>query len=642
MMSNWIPLHLHTHYSLLDGLSKPIQVARRCSDLGYEACAITDHGTISGVVSFTKSMRSKGIKPILGCEFYICKSDPTIRKIENRSLNHLVVLAKNKAGWETLLKLTSRSNDEDVFYFKPRIDLNMLSHYNEGKNLIGFSGHMGSDLASILFEDCKLAYDSKTYEEAEALLRRDWKEQATALAVRHRDIFGEGNFFIEIQLIDKENSPASEVISKCLREVSRFTGIPPLATADSHYPTKEDAVDQRILLCSGLKTTIKKVEVALASGEDVALSCFFRSNNYHIPSPEEIEVLHTEEEISNTKLVADSCEDYTILGNPMLPKYTCPDGMEENEYLKQLCRKGWRKFLINTQKIDSEEKKNTYLNTVLKEFKVIQAANLAGYLLIVRDIVEYVKAQGWLPGPGRGSAAGSLVSYLVGITQIDPIEFNLIFERFYNAGRNTKDHVSLPDIDIDVPTEKREQVIEYIKNKYEKSNVGQMVTFGRLQGRSALKEVLRVHDACSFEEMNSITKQLPQEHEISDQLQDMDEEDRSIIRWTLINHPDALEDYCKIDEEQELSGKYAKLFEQAMRIEGTYKSQGKHAAGVVISSQNLGEVCPMVRETAGSEKIAGMEMEDLEAMGHVKFDILGINLLDKVMGIKNQLLTGVI
>jgi DNA polymerase-3 subunit alpha len=293
-------------------------------------------------------------------------------------------------------------------------------------------------------------------------------------------------------------------------------------------------------------------------------------------------------------------------------------------------------------KIDSEEKKDAYLNTVLKEFKVIQAANLAGYLLIVRDIVEYVKDQGWLPGPGRGSAAGSLVSYLVGITQIDPIEFNLIFERFYNAGRNTKDHVSLPDIDIDVPTEKREQVIEYIKNKYEKSNVGQMVTFGRLQGRSALKEVLRVHDACSFEEMNSITKQLPQEHEISDQLQDMDEEDRSIIRWTLINHPDALEDYCKIDEEQELSGKYAKLFEQAMRIEGTYKSQGKHAAGVVISSQNLGEVCPMVRETAGSEKIAGMEMEDLEAMGHVKFDILGINLLDKVMGIKNQLLTGVI
>jgi DNA polymerase-3 subunit alpha len=223
----------------------------------------------------------------------------------------------------------------------------------------------------------------------------------------------------------------------------------------------------------------------------------------------------------------------------------------------------------------------------------------------------------------------------VGITQVDPIEYGLIFERFYNAGRNTEDHISLPDIDIDVPASRRDDTINYIRDKYGHSKVSQMVTFGRLQGRSALKEVLRMNEACGYDEMNVITKSLPPEHEISDQLADMD--DPSVIRWTLINQPEVLREYCRMNDEGELEGDYAKLFEQAMRIEGTFKSQGKHAAGVVISSNNLNEVCPMVRDKSSSEKMAGMEMNDLEAMGHVKFDVLGISLLDKVMGIRDQL-----
>ena len=218
---------------------------------------------------------------------------------------------------------------------------------------------------------------------------------------------------------------------------------------------------------------------------------------------------------------------------------------------------------------------------------------------------------------------------------MDPIEFDLLFERFYNAGRNTQDHISLPDIDIDVPASKRDEVINYIRSKYGTVQVGQMVTFGRLQGRSALKEVLRMNEACSFDEMNVITKSLPHEHEISDLLTDMDEP--SVIKWALINQPDILRDYCRIDDSGELEGEYSKLFEQAMRIEGTFKSQGKHAAGVVISSHNLSDVCPMVRDKKGCEKIAGMEMTDLEAMGHVKFDILGVSLLDKLMGVRDQL-----
>ena len=223
----------------------------------------------------------------------------------------------------------------------------------------------------------------------------------------------------------------------------------------------------------------------------------------------------------------------------------------------------------------------------------------------------------------------------MGITQVDPIEYGLIFERFYNAGRNTDDHVSLPDIEIDVPASKRDETIDNIRNKYGQQRVGQMVTFGRLQGRSALKEVLRMNEACGFDEMNSITKSLPHEHEISDQLAEMD--DPSVIKWTLMNQPETLRDYCRLNDDGKLEGDYSKLFSQAMRIEGTFKSQGKHAAGVVISSHSLNKVCPMVRDKKGSEKIAGMEMNDLEAMGHVKFDILGISLLDKIMGVRNQL-----
>ena len=331
--------------------------------------------------------------------------------------------------------------------------------------------------------------------------------------------------------------------------------------------------------------------------------------------------------------IADMSEEYDILGSPTLPKFKCPEDVEEETYLRQLCREGWKAKLSNTSKLGPNE--NIYVDRITKELEVISDANLSGYFLIVRDIVANIKENDWLPGPGRGSAAGCLVSYLIGVTQVDPIEHGLIFERFYNAGRNTEDHISLPDIDIDVPATKRDETIDYIREKYGRDKVGQMVTFGRLQGRSALKEVLRMNQACSYDEMNVITKSLPHEHEISDQLADMG--GQSVIEWALANQPDTLRDYCRLNDDGTLEGDYSKLFEQAMRIEGTFKSQGKHAAGVVISSNSLDKVCPMVRDKKGSEKIAGMEMNDLEAMGHVKFDILGVSLLDKIMGIRSVL-----
>ena len=269
------------------------------------------------------------------------------------------------------------------------------------------------------------------------------------------------------------------------------------------------------------------------------------------------------------------------------------------------------------------------MDRIKYELQVIEEANLAGYFLIVQDYVNWAKNQGWLIGCGRGSAAGCLISYLLNITSIDPIKYELLFSRFYNRGRNTKDHISLPDIDIDFPITKRQYVIDYLRTKYGKDRVCQMATFGRLQGRGALKEVLRVNNVCDFETMNLITKNLPQEAEINDQMEESDE--TSIIRWTLQNEPQDLIDWCKMDEEGNLSGEYAQFFEQAIRLEGTYKSQGKHAAGVIVAAEPLDKVCPMIRDKNSDEKIAGMNMGDLESMGHVKLDILGVVVLDKLM-----------
>tara|TARA_R100000008_G_scaffold79592_1_gene61385 strand:+ start:1450 stop:3072 length:1623 start_codon:yes stop_codon:yes gene_type:complete len=405
------------------------------------------------------------------------------------------------------------------------------------------------------------------------------------------------------------------------------------AFMDTYYTNKEDAELHRIILCSSMKTTLPKLSKSIKNGEDVSNHVFFESNDFYLKNKTEIgEVIINDNKLHLFKEIYDKCECYNILSQPILPRFETPNGDSQKNYLRELARDGWRKLLAD--KITKQEEKKVYGERFEEEFKVIEEAKLFGYFLIVRDIIKYATAQGWMVGPGRGSAAGCLISYLIGITQIDPIEYDLLFERFYNAGRNTEDHISLPDIDLDVPGGKRDEIITYLKDKYGNNNVSQMITFGRLQGRSALKEVLRVSGACGFSEMNEITKSIPDEASISDQLAEMDEEDRSIIRWSLINNADELRDYCFINDNGELDGDYAEFFKQAINIEGTFKTQGKHAAGVVISADELYKVCPMVNPKSGTEKIAGLEMADLEALGHVKFDVLGINLLDKLMMIK--------
>jgi len=612
-----------SHYSLLDGLSKPSQIAERCASIGVKSCAITDHGSISGAVQFYQAMRSKKIKPILGCEIYVCEQNVKIKTKENSDLSHFLLLAKNLKGWKTLVNIISETNLESNFYHKPRIDLDSLRDLLDG-NIIGFCGHLGSTIADML---------SQTKDNTEI------KKVGTNFIAKMKDLFGQENFFLEAQLMDREYSPQQIEMTSHIRNLASITNTKVICTPDAHYCTKEDAIDQRILLCNNLKTTLIDINKKIINDEKVPMDCFFKSDNFHILSPEEIAELHTEEEIENTNLVDSLCEEYDILSKPLLPEFKCPTGYNPDEYLRQLCRNGWRQKIEHQIPKEDHEK---YVDRIKYELEVLQGAGLSSYFLIVQDIVNYVRDNTWLPGPGRGSAAGCLVSYLIGITSIDPIKYNLIFERFYNAGRNTADRISMPDIDVDVPIDKRETIIEYIKNKYGSNRVSQMITFNTMKGRGALKEVLRVYGNVSFDEMNRITKNIPDEAKIADELQEMKEDtgEASIIRWALENNVDKLKEWCYISKEGELAGPMAKRFEQAIRLEGTKSNQSKHAAGVVISSEDLKLVCPMVYDSKNKQSIAGMEMQDLESLGIIKFDILGIAMLDKIMTISSILHNG--
>jgi DNA polymerase-3 subunit alpha len=610
-------------YSLLDGLSKPSQIAEKCQQIGATACALTDHGTIAGAIKFHKAMKSVGVKPILGCEIYICHNDPTHQNKENKELSHFLVLAKNLKGWKKLISLVSESNRPDFYYHKPRLDLKNLQRYCDG-DLIGICGHLGSVLADKLVNNNAII--------------PDWKNIGQNTISELKDLFGKDNFFLEAQLMDKVNTPIQVELTDCIRELSKLTDTKIIATPDAHYVNKIDAADQRILLCNNLKTTLPEISNKINANENIPLGCFFLSDNFHILSQEEINELHTEEEIENTILVSDMCEEYEISSRPRLPPFDC--GVSPDEFLRDLCRNGWREKIANT--ID-KDKQQIYIDRIKYELDILQGAGLSSYFLIVQDIVNHVRHSNWLPGPGRGSAAGCLVSYLIGITGIDPIKYNLMFDRFYNAGRNSKDRVSMPDIDVDVPIDKREDIISYIKQKYGEKQVSQMVTFNTIKGRGAIKDVLRVYGNIGFEEMNRITKNIPDEAKIADELQEMKDEtgEASIIRWALENESEKLKEWCFIDENDQLQGPLAKRFEQAIRLEGTKVNQSKHAAGVVIADSDLSEVCPMVYDTKTKTKIAGMEMEDLESIGVVKFDILGVAMLDKIMFISEYLKQGV-
>ena len=607
-------LRVKTHFSLLDGLSKPEQIAKRIVELGLEGCALTDHSSISGTIKFIQEMKKVDKKPIIGCELYVSSLPANIKDNElNRALSHLLVLARNDSGYKQLVKLISYANHPDHFYYKPRLSLEQYSEFQNG-DLVFISGHLGSNISKAIEED-----------------------KADYTVSRMIELFGKDNFFLETQLIFRDDIPQVIELTDKVRQLGIKHNIKIVATPDAHFCSKIDSFDHKILLCRNLGKTLEQVQ---ASG---TLSGFFSSDNFHIPETQELlDCGHSQEELENTNYVALLCSEYTdIIKQPSIPEFVCPEGYDPDSWVRQLCREGWKAKIAN--KIPKEQHQ-AYGDRVKEELSALQGAGLSSYFLIVADILAYCRKNGWLVGPGRGSAAGCMVSYLMNITAVDPIMYNLLFARFWNAGRSSKDKVSYPDIDIDIPASKREQIIEYIKEKYGHDRVAHIVSFQTMKGRGALKDVIKAYGGVSFEEMNNITKNFPQEASIAGELQLMKEQndgESSIILWTVQNDDKGhLKEWCFAKDDGSLDGPLSKRFEQAARLEGVKINKSTHAAGIVISPKPISEMCPMMYDDKSNSMICGYEMSELEAAGLIKLDLLGLSLLDKLMGIQNILQTG--
>lgn len=386
------------------------------------------------------------------------------------------------------------------------------------------------------------------------------------------------------------------------------------------YANKEDAILHRIMLCVKHKAKMSEVKQKI-TGNDLL---FFNTDEFHFQKIEKSQ-FNQDVLLAGEKLISE-LQEYTILSKPKLPKVES-FGLSENERLVHLCRLGWKKKCGHL-KGDIQKK---YVDRIKFELDIITKYNLSGYFLIVHDILNYVHINGWMRGFARGSAGGSIVSYLLDIILVDPIRFNLLFSRFLNAGRFTESKVSLPDIDIDVPKRHRDQIIEYLKNKYGRDKVAQMITFGRLKGKSAIKEVNRVMEYMTFSEINQLTEHFPDEAAVADELEEM--EVKSVIMWALENYPKRMERWCFL-KDGKIEGEYEELFNLALRLENTYKSIGKHPAGVIIANEPLTDNAPMIDKDG--EKLLWFEMNSLDKVGLVKFDILAVNILDKLMMITDK------
>jgi DNA polymerase-3 subunit alpha len=604
----FVPIQNTTHFSLLNSISTPESLCKRADELGYKSLGLTDYNSISGAVEFMTECKKKKIKPILGTKL----------RIDNEQ--YITLISKNLNGWKNLLKIISASHDvENHINGKAALSYQKFSLRNLSDIIL-----ILGDLESEMFHQCFSLYGFTAKDEAEAKIgiSANVKDRINDYIDKYRNLFNKDDIFVQVNLLNNYEIPYQKLIADILRESVKDVKV--IAGINSHYTNRTDSTDHRLLMCSDQKTTFGQIDYKYWKN-----SVFFRSNGFHLPSQQEVESLYLPKEIENTELIDSMCEKYDITSKPRLPKFECPNGLSELEYLRKLARDGYS----SKKKQDWDAK--LYGDRANTELAVIDKAGLAGYFLIVADYIREAKSRGYLVGPARGSAAGSLICYLADITEVDPIPYKLIFERFYNEGRNSGDNIAYPDIDVDFPKFAREEVIEYVNNKYGKDKVGKMSTFGRLQGRSAIREVLRVHNACDMNTINQISKLLPHEHKIADRLEEDDEE--SIIRWTLINEPERLQEYVQVNDQGEILGDMANYFEQAIRIEKTYKSQGIHASGIVICDDVLADVSPMVWHQESGEKVIGFDMKSAEKCGLIKMDFLGVSILNKLMFVQNIL-----
>lgn len=588
-------LDLKTHYSIKSAFGTPEAIVETASKLGMTSLAITDYNSVSGCVNFVQACNKYNLKPILGCTFSL------------KDGGHLIAIAENKEGWNSLIKGVSLANTHEHYnsvHEHPELPLSVLVDTLKSCTLI-----LGS-VGDILF---KRLFDVENYtEHSEAELLENLKlDPLITLKSIYKELSSKFKVVVGLHL-------QNNVLSKWFNKVVLDSKLPTVLLSDAHYPTGTDYEYYRILICAKLKTTKGRWEKVAKERDPLLLR--FTENSYCIPTKlDDYDVKNQE--------IADYCEEYNILSDPKLPIFETPNGESPYDYMTQLCREGWKNILVGRNKLN-ESNKSIYTDRIKHELGVIKDAGLSAYFLIVWDFINYCKKQNWLLGCGRGSAAGCLVSYLLGIIGVDPVEYGLLFSRFYSAARKG----TLPDIDTDVPKSKRQQVIDYVRERYGKARVCNMVTFSEMKGASAIKEVLRVNDVCGFEVMNELTKLIPEESKITDELESTGES--SILLFTLRHMPDRLKDYARL-ENDEIVGDFAPWFKQAIAIEGTIQSTGKHASAVVVYEEPLNTVCPMLMDKSGEEPIAGFSMADAEAIGLVKLDILGLATLDKLMVLKD-------
>ena len=550
-------LHVHTEYSLLDGACRIDRLFDHIKAMGQTACAITDHGVMYGCVAFFDAAKAAGIKPIIGCEVYVATRTrfDKVNRIDGN--NHLILLCKNETGYKNLIKMVSVGFTEG-FYSKPRIDKDLLEQYHEG--LICLSACLAGEIP-------------------QAILAGDY-ERAKQAALYYRDLFGEGNYYIELQDHGLEED---QVVLPQLIRLARETGIPMAATNDAHYITKEDAKMQSILLCIQTGKTIADAD-----------RMEFQTDEFYLKSTDEMYDLFSmvPEACENTNKIAEQCNFEFTFGETKLPYFKAPDGMENQAYFEKLCWEGLERRYPG-KVTDALKERLSY------EINVVKTMGYTNYYLIVYDFINYAKSRDIPVGPGRGSGAGSLAAYCVGITDIDPIRYNLIFERFLNPER-----VSMPDFDVDFCYERRQEVIDYVNEKYGRDHVAQIVTFGTMAARAAVRDVGRVM-GMSYQDVDRVAKLIPME-----------------LKMTLKK---ALEVSPDLKALYDADSQVHELIDTSLKVEGMPRHASTHAAGVVITREPATEYVPL--STNDGLPVTQFNMVEIERLGLLKMDFLGLRTL---------------
>ena len=565
--AEFVHLHVHTQYSLLDGTIRLDDLFRKAKEYRMPAVAMTDHGNLYGAIDFYKQAYKYGVKPIIGCEMYVApksrldKSGYTV----GEGASHLVILVRNMQGYRNLMKLSTAAF-LDGFYYRPRIDLEILARHREG--LIGMSACLHGEIAGHLL--------------------RGNPEEALRSANRYREIFGEGNFFLEIM---ENGLPDQRTVNQGLIELARRHGFPLVATNDCHYLNPEDAEAHEVLLCIQTGKTMEDAE-----------RMRFGSSQFYFRSPEEMGSLfsHCPEALENTVRIAEKCNLRFESGTFFLPRFEVHPDETLDERLEREARKGLEALLPNILKGRDETLREQYLKRLHHELEIIRSMGFAGYFLIVSDFIHFAKKKDIPVGPGRGSAAGSLVAYATGITNIDPIRYNLFFERFLNP-----DRISMPDIDTDFCPEGRDEIIRYVTEKYGSDKVSQIITFGKMQARAVIRDVGRALNI-PYGEVDRIAKMIP-----------------NVLNIKL---DDAIKRETRLQEEQKNNPRIRKLLDLSLSLEGLNRHSSTHAAGVVISDIPLVERIPLCRSPK-EDVVTQFSMNDISEVGLTKFDFLGLKTL---------------